>query len=112
MRATFKMDAQGVRTKIANGVQRVQFMLDQKVAEDSNFYCPEDVGTLQDSVIASAQSGKGLLIWDEIYAKAQYYERPNKSKDKNPNASMKWFERAKAIRKAIWVRLANAEYNK
>ena len=112
MKATFEMNAKGVEIRISNKIARVQFMLDQRVAADSNFYCPEDVGTLQDSVIPSAASGKGLLIWDEKYAKAQYYMHPNKSKDKNPNASMKWFERAKMVKKALWEQYANAEYNK
>jgi len=112
MKVSVEFNAQGVKSKIDGNVKRVQFALDQQVAKDSNYFCPEDVGSLQRSVIPSAGSGKGLLEWNEVYAKEQYYGRPNKSKDKNPNASMKWFERAKALWVKKWERLVNAEYNR
>lgn len=103
---TFKFSPEGVRTKISGASRRAQFLLDQQVAKDSNYYCPEDVGSLQASVLPSAAEGKGVLEWREPYAAAQYYDLPNKSKDKNPNARMKWFEAAKAACKRKWLRMA------
>lgn len=112
MKVQIQLNAKGAQERIAQRVRRAQFALDQQVMKDSNYYCPRDVGSLQDSVIPSAAKGKGLLEWDEKYAHAQYYGLPNKAKDKNPNASMKWFERAKATRLKVWEKLANAEYNR
>jgi hypothetical protein len=115
MKVSVEFNAQGVKSKIDGNVKRVQFVLDQQVAKDSNYFCPEDLGYsggLMGSVIPSAGSGKGLLEWNEVYAKAQYYGLPNKSKDKNPNAAMKWFERAKALWVKKWERLVNAEYSR
>lgn len=107
-KAKFEWNAKGVQTKIGSGCRRAQFRLDQQVAKDSNYFCPRDVGSLQDSVLPSAAEGKGVLEWDESYARAQYYGLPNKSTDKNPNASMKWFERAKAIWRSKWVKVAQS----
>jgi len=112
MKITVDFNTEGVRKRIQGKLDRVQFDFDQQVAKDSNFYCPQDVGTLKDSVLSSAASGKGLLEWDEIYARNQYYDLPNKSKDKNPNARMKWFEVAKTNSIKKWEALANREYNK
>ena len=106
---TFKFSPEGVRTKIGGASRRAQFLLDQQVAKDSNYYCPEDLGYsggLMGSVEPSATEGKGVLVWNEPYAAAQYYDLPNKSKDKNPNARMKWFEAAKAVCKKKWERVA------
>lgn len=110
--AKFSWKRQGVKTQIASQTRRNQFLLDQQVAKDSNYYCPEDVGSLQKSVILSAQSGRGELEWNEKYAKAQYYGLPNKSKDKNPNARMKWFEVAKRMFKSKWVKVASRGFTK
>jgi|WetSurMetagenome_2_1015567.scaffolds.fasta_scaffold381508_2 hypothetical protein len=96
-------DAKGVQARIGRRVQSNQFLLDQQIAKDSNYYCPRDVGSLQDSVIPSAAQGVGVLEWNEVYARAQYYDLPNKSKDKNPNASMKWFEKAKKVFLQKWL---------
>lgn len=101
----------GVQDRFASKAHRAQFLLDQQVAKDSNYYCPRDVGSLQDSVIPSAASGSGLLIWDEPYARKQYYDYPNKSKDQNPNASMKWFEKSKKVCKSKWLKLVQNGFN-
>jgi len=101
----FTWNRQGVKTQIASKTRRSQVLLDQQVAKDSNYYCPEDVGSLQKSVLPSAATGAGLLVWNEKYARRQYYELPGKSLDRNPNARMKWFEHAKTAFKSRWIRL-------
>ena len=103
-------DEAKVNTKISNRVRKAQYLLDQQVIKDSNLYCPEDTGDLQDSAIIGQQPG--IILWDSVYARRQYYEDNNKSRDKNPRASMKWFEVAKSEKKREWEKLANDEYNK
>lgn len=113
MTAIVKFDINAVRAKIDRHLSaEVQSKLDLQVLKDSNFYCPQDVGTLQDSGILYSVIGSGVLEWRTPYARAQYYEMPNKATDKNPNARMKWFEAAKAAKKKDWARLANAEYHR
>lgn len=87
-----------------------QKAIDIQVVKDSNYYCPEMDGTLKRSALSS-EYGTGVVRWDTPYAGAQYNGLPNKSKDKNPNARMKWFEEAKGAKKKKWLELANVKYN-
>lgn len=100
------------RKRLGRITERVQTVLDQEVAKDSNVYCPEDQGDLKDSVYLS-RMGSGILTWDQVYAKRLYHGLDfNFSKDKNPNASPKWFERAKKVRLRHWLEVAQYEYRK
>lgn len=104
-----ELDENKLLRKIKGRTDKSQFFLDQQVIKDSNFYAPEDTGNLQDRAIIA--SGGGVVTWDSIYAARQYYEDNNKSKDRNPNASMKWFEVAKSKNLKNWEKLANDKYN-
>jgi hypothetical protein len=105
-------DPKGVQSRIGQNVRRNQFRLDQEVAKGSNYFCPRDVGSLQDSVIPSAAQGDGVLVWDEPYAQAQYFSLPNKSKDENPNARMKWFEWGKKMFMNRWLEVARSGFTR
>ena len=99
-----------IKRKVIDRCIIAQYALDNKIAADSNYFCPEDTGDLQKSV--QPIMGNGVLEWNTPYAKAQYYGLPGKSTDTNPNASLQWFEQAKARELDNWVGVANAEYNK
>lgn len=88
-------------------IERRQKILDQQVADDSNYYAPEAEGDLKDSVYLSSKMGSGVLTYGVSYGKEQYYEKPNKSKDKNPNARGHWFDFAKSVRLKEWLTIAN-----
>lgn len=87
-------------------LKKRQKALDIQVVKDSNYFCPEASGDLKKSALTS-KFGSGEVRWNSIYAREQYYGKPNKSKDKNPNARMKWFEEAKALHKKKWLEIAN-----
>lgn len=112
MKVQIDFNAEGARRKIEENLHRVQVALDWQVLKDSNYYAPQDTSALIDSGINSTVKGSGELEWNTPYARAQYYGLPNKSKDKNPNAIMKWFEAAKAAKKTLWEKLANDKYNR
>ena len=59
----------------------------------------------------ASKDGNGKLVWGVSYGKEQYYEKPNKSKDKNPNARGHWFDFAKSVRLKEWLRIANGGGN-
>lgn len=92
--------------KLLNGRQAA---LDMQVLKDSNYYCPHGEGTLIASAITSSKIGSGELTWNTPYARRQYYELENKSKDKNPNARTKWFEEAKTNNLKNWERIAQID---
>lgn len=104
-------DRKAVARRIQPALWRTQKVLDAQVLKDSNYYIPKRDGDLERSSLASP-IGSGYLIWDIAYARAQYHGLPNKSKDVNPNASTKWFERAKVVKLKEWEALANREYRK
>jgi len=100
-----------VAGRIHTRIERAQKVLDSQVMKDSNYYCPQDTGALQKSVLGSV-IGSGLLVWAIDYAKKMYHFAGRVAKETNPNASTKWFERAKATRLKIWEALVNREYSK
>ncbi len=110
MTVTIDLDESAILRKVDDRISRAQFILDNRIAADSNYFCPMDTGALQGSVFPI--QGDGTLEWNAPYAKKQYYNGPNKSKDSNPNASMQWFEHAKARNLKNWEKLANEEYNR
>lgn len=101
-----------IRQKINNSVDATQKVLDSQVLKDSNYYCPMDTSSLQKSAIQHTVIGSGKVVWQTPYARKQYYDYPNKSHQKNPNATMKWFESAKAKNLNNWLRIANGEFTK
>ncbi len=105
-------DQSKVKQKIHARIELAQKVLDAQVMKDSNYYVPMQEGFLRDSVLSSV-IGSGLLVWDIEYAKKMYhFPEARISKEVNPNASPKWFERAKATRLKIWEALVNREYSK
>jgi len=98
------------KKKIGNATLRAQKKLDAQALKDCNFYCPMQTGTLQKSAILNTVIGSGKLIWNTPYAHEQYYDRPNKSYDKNPNAMMRWCEVAAAKKMSEWRKIVEDEY--
>lgn len=113
MQINVDFDAHSVSQKIQNNVKLCQKVLDNEVLKDSNYFCPMDTGTLKKSAILHTVLGSGLVVWKTPYADKMYYSEHIKPRtDKNPNASRKWFEVAKARKLKDWEKLVNAEYHK
>jgi hypothetical protein len=110
MTVTVSIDTSKIRDNIEERIGRAQLVLDNRIAADSNYFCPKDSGDLQGSVFPIW--GNGELEWKEPYSRTQYYLFPNKSKDSNPNAAPEWVEHAKARDMKEWEALANEEYNR
>jgi hypothetical protein len=104
-----EFDIDIVVKKIKKRLKKPQIAVAVQVLKDSDYFCPDAEGTMRKS--GKISKDKKRVYWDELYARRQYYEDNNKSKDKNPNASMKWFEKAKAEHKEDWVKLANDKYS-
>ena len=81
-------------------------LLSEEILADCNEFCKEDTGTLIQSSLIHSQPDKGKLIWQTPYARRQYWAIRTAHKDKNPQATWKWCEAAKARWKDRWDRLA------
>lgn len=90
---------------------RARKWLKNEVAKDTNVFTPMISNTLRDSVIPSIGNPNDYLVWSVVYAAYQYYgcwadgthviERHSQ-----PGTDTYYFERAKAIHKDKWVRVA------
>ena len=103
-KAVVTLDKARIAARITVQKNMARMILAQQVLKDSNYFIPKDQGTLEASGVITASATE--VIWNTPYAKAQYHGLPNKSKDSNPNASMKWFERAKSLWLKRWVLIA------
>ena len=105
-----KFYADAVRARFAEKVHRAQKKLDAQVVSDSNYYCPLLNTGLRNSAILQTTRESGRVRWITDYARRQYYgEHFDHSKSRNPNATAKWFESAKARKKDDWEALVENE---
>lgn len=80
-----------IEAKIGAGSKAAVIAATEAVIEYANIFVREDQGTLKDSSLIASKPEQGKAIWDTPYARKVYYTgKP--SKDKNPQASLKWAE--------------------
>ncbi|WP_277630397.1 minor capsid protein [Atopococcus tabaci] len=100
------VDLKNMHINLDKRKKKMQLVLDQQVAKDSNYFIPMDEGTLADSVFLASQFGRGKVIWDVPYARRLYWNpNYNFSRDRNPNAQGLWLEAAKAMFISDWVKI-------
>lgn len=106
IRISVNTDLRELESRVVTATERAQYLFDEQVLKDSNYYIPMDTQALERSGITNSKLGDGLLIWNTPYARKQYYGIDhNFSKDKNPNARALWFEYAKSIHLNSWKRI-------
>lgn len=105
-------DLQKISASLLQNAEKVQAKLDAKILSDCNYFCPLDKGQLQKSGIIHSVIGSGRLIWRAPYARKQYYTPYKHNKSRNPNATMKWCESAKARHLKEWIALVKSEMAK
>jgi hypothetical protein len=109
-KTTVTLDLHRIKAKINLRKGVAQMALAQQVLKDSNFFIPRDSGDLEASGVIASNGSE--VTWNTSYARAQYHGLPRKSKDSNPNASMKWFERAKSLwMQSRWLKIVKAVFH-
>lgn len=94
--------------RFAPKYQRAQKFLDNEVLKDSAPFVPMRTGNLMNSGNTGTVLGSGEVIYNAPYARAMYYGTHIKfSKDKHPQATAQWFEKAKAQFGKEWVSSVN-----
>ena len=81
-------------------------MISARVLADCNRYARDDTGALIRGSYASSRLSEGTLIWDAPYARRVYYTG-TPARGHNPQASLRWCERAKAAHADAWMALAD-----
>lgn len=99
-----------LKEKFAQKTHIAQMKLDVQIVNDSNYYCPQLNMDLRNSGISETVAGSGQVRWVTDYARRQYYGVDfDHSKSRNPNATAKWFESAKARKLEQWRKLVEDE---
>lgn len=78
-------------------------VLSEEILADCNQYCKVDNTGLRSSAEQHSRPAEGILIWDTVYAKRQYYEIKTAL---TPGTTWKWCETAKHKHKSEWIELA------
>lgn len=112
MELEVKFNAPAVMARVSESIEEKQKILDARVLRDSNLFCPVDTGALRDSAIIHTKIGSGEVVWHVPYAAKQYYEwKGIRGHNRNPRATSKWFETAKAKYEDEWLEAINAQHN-
>ena len=99
-----KVDAKRYMSRMNPRYATAQKWLDNEVLKDSGPYVPFRHGHLFRSGIAATRIGSGEIEYNAPYARRLYYGiRMHFSRDKHPQASAQWFEKAKAVNKRKWM---------
>lgn len=90
-------------SRFAPRYKSAQKYLDSEVLRDSAPYTPMRYGYLMESGNTGTVIGSGEIKYTVPYAKKDYYGLGlNFSKDKHPQASAQWFEKAKSVKLSTW----------
>lgn len=104
MSVTVTLDKAAVRARVEAVSKRGTSIMANELLKDANHYCREDSGELERSAIRASRPEEGVLIWDTPYAKRTYYTG-SPVKDRNPNASLMWAEKAAKENKEKYERM-------
>ena len=75
-------------------------VLSEEILADCNQCCKVDNTGLRSSAEQHSRPAEGILIWDTVYAKRQYYEIKTAL---TPGTTWKWCETAKLKHKSEWI---------
>lgn len=93
------------------GYSRARGWLKNEVAKDTNVFTPFKTNALRSSVLPTIDDPNDYLVWSVIYASYQYYGSWADgshviTQHSQPGTDTFYFEKAKAIHKEKWVRVA------
>lgn len=106
---TFDKEAVKMRLKAANG--KALCITSEQALEDCNYYCKEDQEGLINSSLTASEPEKVKLVWEEPYARKQYY-LDSASHDKNPNAQKMWAHKAHSVHGKKWLEIFRKAFKK
>lgn len=78
--------------------------ISEQILADCNRYVRDDSGRLRQSSAQASSLAAGKLIWITPYARRVYYTG-QPSHARNPNASLRWCEKARGLHASAWAAL-------
>ena len=95
-----------VQARVNDAFRRGLPLLTATIRDGCNEYCKEDKGYLKESSMIHSVLSEGKIVWQQPYAKRQYWEIRTAFRDENPKATWKWAEVAKSHLMGEWERQA------
>ena len=92
--------------------KRALYAASEQALTDCNFYVPVRDGFLRGSSETASDVDAGRLVWATPYARRRHYEKANLRLDMNPNASIRWTEKAKQNHLDDWREIAEKAMGK
>jgi len=90
--------------------RRGKLALKGQIAADTAPYVPRVTGDLEHSVKPSDTTDDNFLKWTAPYARRQYYGQFKHSIQAHALATRRWYDVAKAIFKARWLKVAERAF--
>ena len=135
VKVTVTLDRSRVKARIKAGVDNMIPAVTEQALADCNYFAPQDQNILRASaaintslaakyqpkkdltperqkILDSAQGSdikNGVIVYDTPYARRRYYTG-TPSQDENPNASIKWCEKAHDTFGAEWDKTAQKSF--
>ena len=109
MSSKVKTDFDGILPKWQRKFEARAVAVTEQVLADSTRYVPVDTGELRSSGRKQTRPGEYTVEWGggEVgYARAVYYGTGPVRTTQNKMASRQWFEKAKAAKLSLWLKMA------
>ena len=97
------IDPNQCAAKVQTAWEKGLYELSSEILADCNQYVKRDHGILEGESNTQSIPEKGILVWDQVYAKRQYWEIKTSL---TPGRTWKWCETAKRKWKTRWQQLA------
>lgn len=97
------VDPNKIGIRVQNAWKEGLAKLSEEILADCNEYTKKDQNTLIMSSQTASRLSEGIIAWDTVYAKRQYYEIKTSL---TPGRTWKWCETAKRKHKREWQELA------
>lgn len=90
--------------RLEKAFNSVRGALAEQILTDCNTYVRMQTGNLADS--AHTEAGGKRIVWNTPYAKRVYYTGTPRT-NVNPNASLRWCEKAKRAHSKEWAKISS-----
>jgi len=98
---TLTLAPYGLPQTLPGRLQGALLAVSEQALADCNRYARDDTGRLIASSKTASDPANGRLIWRTPYARRVYYTGTPR-RGKNPGASLRWCEKAKALHAESW----------
>ncbi len=88
--------------KLMERHRMAQIKMSERALEDSNYYCKQQEDNLMSSSKTATDYEKGILRWQQPYARMQYY-LDNTRTNKNEHAKKMWAHEAASVHQSDWL---------